>query len=487
MNFEKWLQAGLISLCTLALFGCAAIDSFFASRPVRNLEEVPVKNGLQSKLQENQLATTNATEVAKYEATLAEAIKKDCRAKGSEFTPAPSPGLATNTVSIPGSGYHLMLSENERTEVLGIIDRGYRYVILSEYLYFCNNGAIPPTVVKVPYSCMYNPREIMAVAKRLSGDPFFSRDGGIGNELYQRLSDAMTTPSANSWDGRGTFEEEPSGVPKQLKEEFINVYATNMEFVQKCRDAVQAEIKKGKEAEKAQKDAELAAAKQVKAKQAEERQKMVNTILAQDEAPAKARASAMKNKTVVFKSLYLGMSIEDARLILFKTLDVAKDESIIVSPEILSIETMREVIADNLILNGQAVLLGGAPLPVTANSVHNITKGNLYILLVATDSSLGRKVALANGFVEADPNGKVIKIVLGEVFVNKLFDADTMDASTFADQFVKFYNVPRMDVSSDWKSWVYMSEDGAKLSISDEKTLILEKKAGQKDLKKSFN
>lgn len=128
-----------------------------------------------------------------------------------------------------------------------------------------------------------------------------------------------------------------------------------------------------------------------------------------------------------------------------------------------------------------------ARIPVTASSVHNITKGNLYILLVATDSSLGRKVALANGFVEADPNGKVIKIVLGEVFVNKLFDADTMDASTFADQFVKFYNVPRMDVSSDWKSWVYMSEDGAKLSISDEKTLILEKKAGQKDLKKAFN
>jgi hypothetical protein len=151
-------------------------------------------------------------------------------------------------------------------------------------------------------------------------------------------------------------------------------------------------------------------------------------------------------------------------------------------------------------------------LPGWESSLGDTTKGNLYILLAAAGSiegwianslepidmrlrfgtkianklieanKLGGKVAVAgaDGLIEADSKGKVTKIVLGKTFVNKLFDADKMDASTFADQFVKFYNIPRMDVSSDWKSWVYVSEDGAKLSISDEKTLILEKSAGKK-------
>ena len=92
------------------------------------------------------------------------------------------------------------------------------------------------------------------------------------------------------------------------------------------------------------------------------------------------------------------------------------------------------------------------------------------------------------GFVEATPDGKVSRIVLGETIVDTLFSADKMDASAFADQFVKFYNIPRMDVSDDWKTWAYMRADGVKLSIYTKgKILTLEKATGQKDLKKSFD
>lgn len=98
MNFEKWLQAGLISLCTLALFGCAGMKNSL-STPVRP-EEVPIENGLQSKLQKNQMAPTNDVAIAEYQATIATAIKKDCQAQGGKFTPTPSTGLAAKRVPI---------------------------------------------------------------------------------------------------------------------------------------------------------------------------------------------------------------------------------------------------------------------------------------------------------------------------------------------------------------------------------------------------
>lgn len=478
MNFEKCLQAGLISLCALALFGCAGMADFL-SQPVTP-EKVPVEDGLQSKLQKKKIAMTNAAEIAKYQATLVEAVKKDCQAKGSEFSPAPSTGLATNKVSIPRTGYYVLLSENERTKVLGIIDRGYRYVLLPEYLYFCDNGSTTPRVLQVPYSRMYNSRKIMGIA---SGADTSTDD--FERIIKRRLTD---------------LTESPIALPKELEAEFQNVYSANTQVIQEIMDesraAHNAPIIAKKAKEKAEEDAQWAAEQKKKREQKERNAAAKASILNWDDAPAKARADAMKNKTIVFKSLYLGMPIEDAHHLLFRVLDVANDKgSVYMSATVSSAEETRDIIqtaspngAMGLLASSLVGTLAGQQMDTVVDGaiILHPTEGNLYAPIFATKGIMG--FPEISGFVEATPDGKVTRIVLGETVVNILFSADKMDASTFADQFVKFYNVPRMMISDDLKTWNYMRADGVKLSIyTDGKILTLEKATGQKDLKKSFD
>jgi hypothetical protein len=488
MNIKKILMwCGLGAGCVSLLSGCAGlVDSL--STPITP-QEVSLESGLQSKLQKKKMALTNDVEIAEYQAVIADAIRKDCQARGSEFTPAPSTGLATNRVSIPTKLNHLMLTENERTKVLGIIDRGYRYVLLPEYLYFCDNGSVPAKILKVPYSCMYDFSEIGKIAKDIQGRDDVERV--LASNLLLLKHDREVA-KVLSWDGETILAVPTALAP--LRAEFKNVYAANTKYIQSLVDDALAKNNAVEAAKKAKKDAELAAKKakedaELAAKQ-EQAKLAKQVILAWDDAPAKARAEAMKNKTIVFKSLYLGMPIEDAHHLLYRALGVANDDaSIGMNPAVLSMDEATGLISQacpQAVLAAAGAAMSGQTDTVVDETVLFMLKakdGNLYVPLVVADFL----TAVIGGFVEATPDGKVIKIMLGKKAVDILFSAEKMDASAFADQFVKYYNIPRMDASADWRSWVYLRDDGVKLSISDEKVLLLERATGQKTLKKSFD
>ena len=89
--------------------------------------------------------------------------------------------------------------------------------------------------------------------------------------------------------------------------------------------------------------------------------------------------------------------------------------------------------------------------------------------------------------VEAGKDAKVTKITFNYIIVDALFNSADMDASDFVEQFVKAYKIPKMSVSDDLSSWVYTSDDGTKITISDKKELYMEKVANKKERKQSFN
>ena len=506
MNFKKWLQAGLISLCALALFGCASLENALSVKV--KPQAVSLDDGLQSKLQKNQMALKNDAEIAKYQAIIAEAIKKDCQAQGSNFTPAPATGWATNKFFMPDR-FYFQISENERASVFGVIGqtkggKGRTYVLLPNYLYvYSSKSGYIPTLLKVPYSCMYNFQDIVDIAKNITKT---GRKGPLGAEFDDVERDMYSTLSSLEHRKENTGNQEwgnsaPASlaVPSKLepwKDVFANVYAANTKYVKTFVDEALAKNNAVKEAEKkaadavrkeqAEKEAEAAKIAQEESKKAQQ------AIQAWDAAPAKARAATMKNKTVVFKSLYLGMPIEDAHHLLYRELDVGNENGrVAMSATVLGAEettaTIDKISPANLLsriaqMNGQT---GSTDDGMVLLSQKN---GNLYVpLFVSVAIPYQGQTLLMDGFIEATPDGKVTQIVFGGKVVDVLFSAEKMDASTFADQFVKYYNIPRMDVSDDWKAWTYLGGDGAKLSISDKKVLTLERATGQKDLKKSFN
>jgi hypothetical protein len=161
-----------------------------------------------------------------------------------------------------------------------------------------------------------------------------------------------------------------------------------------------------------------------------------------DSAPAKAKADAQKGKTIVFKSLYLGMPIDDAHHLLFQAINsTGPSAGLIVFPE--------------------------------------LTEGNVVVLSLLTGAP--------TGIVVSDSNGNVEKIALKSPVTDLLFGVSGMEASAFAKQFMDAYNIPTMDVSDNLDSWIYTGTDGAKISINLQKSVLLEKIATKAEQKKTFD
>jgi hypothetical protein len=200
------------------------------------------------------------------------------------------------------------------------------------------------------------------------------------------------------------------------------------------REKIEAAEAQEREQQRNERAAQLVAAKAEKeraaAQQQEESQKQIQAILAWDDSSAKAKAANMKNKTIVFKSFYLGMPPEDAYKLIYRA------------------------------LNGTIM------------------------------SQMGGHEALdicARGAISIGSADEVIAINLNAIVVNALFSADKQDASEFVETFRKAYGIPKMRISDDWSSWTYTSPDGARLTIDAQKNLLLEKVASKEDQKKNFD
>lgn len=119
-----------------------------------------------------------------------------------------------------------------------------------------------------------------------------------------------------------------------------------------------------------------------------------------DEAAADARANAMKDRTIVFKGLYLGLSVEDAAIVLERRLRAAG------SIEPLFVEQKKG-------------------LPV-----------------------IRRGVDIA---IDGDAEGRVVSIYLANVFVDKLFDTANVPNAEFISTFVESYGASDAVRTSDYE------------------------------------
>lgn len=408
-----------------------------------------------------------AEETTKWRTALAEAIKKDCaEVYRGTFTPAPTTGWSTTLIAISASPRRLRISEAERAEVIGVIKQGTKtYVLLPDYVYA--TGVVNPQqseVTKIPYSMMYH------------------RKAGELKEFYDVMLDGIAAKKLDAEDMakvieicKSFCEQEEINLQEEINSGFAedssplgtvfeNIYNFNTKIIY---NIVGVELEKTKfaekenAAEKERKDAKIARAK---------------AIAEWDEASAVARADAMKGKTIVFKSLYLGMPITDAYQILSRGLDAINDPAKITQLGITGFlaPEMDDWIPLPRILN--VLLTTPSQVPFASE-----TPENLFALVM----SLQGVVAI----IEANPKGEVVRIGLSTSVVDKLFAASGMDGPAFAKQFVEAYSIPKMDVAGTRLNpvWTYTSKDGAKLTIDYQKLLVLEKVASQQDLKKSFN
>jgi hypothetical protein len=199
------------------------------------------------------------------------------------------------------------------------------------------------------------------------------------------------------------------------------------------------------------------------------------SMLAWDDTVAKSRASAMADKTVVFKSLYIGMPIEDALRVLFKRMHDLGRSNLVYPDTLSAIEGVRSLEANNLsngvLVNDFArVVQENAESPVVIISSFSITTGTVL-----------------HGFVAADSSGSVIKICMDTALVNALFDSADMEAANFVETFKSAYGVP-LKMENVWpQEWSHTTASGAKLTIDHRKTLRLEKVATETERKASFD
>ena len=68
-----------------------------------------------------------------------------------------------------------------------------------------------------------------------------------------------------------------------------------------------------------------------------------------------------------------------------------------------------------------------------------------------------------------------------------MFNADNMEASAFVKEFMNAYKIPSMKPSDNWQNWIYTSEDGVKVTISQDKSILIEKAASKSESKFSFD
>lgn len=427
--------------CVLFLSGCAGLENTLTSDVASHEIKAdkfdftkPSKGGVSDK------------EVVVWRSSLQGAIKEDCVDNKSYFRPAPSP--ATNQVKVMW-GYRLTLSEPEAGTLIGTIDRssdlGRFYVLFPEYFYCVITAAVPPEATKIPYTCLHN--------KSAGGLWCLATDQ---TDLYMYGQDTKAV----------AYEVADSRAEEALK----NIYAANNAAISKHISDMAAEKAAAEEAEaKAKEEAEA------KAKEAE--QKEIQEFLAWDGASAKATAEAMKGKTIVFKSLYLGMPIGDAYHILCKELDPIYD-------------------MENL---SQMGATGFLAFPMKDHWMPFTGFANVLMTMACqvpyqpknTDSQFAVLLAMdgVSAIIEANPKGEVVTIALSARVIDKLFSANGLDGSAFADQFMKSYGISKMETVGTLlnPAWTFTSKDGAKLTIDSEKTLLLEKVSGQQEVKKAFN
>lgn len=267
---------------------------------------------------------------------------------------------------------------------------------------------------------------------------------------------------------------------------------------QEMRRTEERKREEAKEKKRAEEEARLAAEKAAKKKAEKER---IAALLAWDDTAAKARANAMKGKTIVFKSFYLGMPIEDAMHLLYKKMYV-EGEANCVQPHVLKGSEMRPELTLLALLkqNMESQLMGYTSAEIQQAGLAGLAqeKGSLDIgsidpsmkdenlYVIAQDTYL-------DGLLEATPDGKVTRIMLDGFMIDKLFDSTDLDGEHFAEQFRSAYKVPYMERTVNTDSleveveWSCTTPDGAKLTIDSKKTLVLEKVASQAERKQAFD
>jgi hypothetical protein len=234
-------------------------------------------------------------------------------------------------------------------------------------------------------------------------------------------------------------------------------------------EAVRLEIAKKERAEKrAQMEAEE--------REREESQKnQIESMLAWDDSVAKSRAKAMSGKTIVFKTLYVGMPIEDALRILFKRMNDHGRADIVYPQVITAFEAYRMLEANNL--------TDGCLVQDFARVIQENAESQVVVI---SSFSIGRGIAL-HSFVSADSSGEVNKICMDAGLINILFDSADLDAAQFVERFKSAYNIP-LEMTNVWpQEWSYTAASGAKLTIDDNKTLRLEKVASESERKATFD
>jgi len=229
------------------------------------------------------------------------------------------------------------------------------------------------------------------------------------------------------------------------------------------------EERKRKEAEEKRRVEELAA------QEVAEKQK-IEALLAWDDTAAKVRAKSMKGQTIVFKSFYLGMPIEDAMHLLYKKMHT-KGEANFVFPEVLSGQDAMAILQRADLQNGVFV----------EDSVKLMLRqgGTQFVIVV----SVGMRGVNLHGLFVSDAGGKVTRIMFDGFMIDRLFGSSDLDGEHFVEQFRSSYKIPSMEVVSGGLSfgWSCTTKDGAKLTIDSGKNFWLEKVASSEERAKAFD
>lgn len=209
-------------------------------------------------------------------------------------------------------------------------------------------------------------------------------------------------------------------------------------------------------------------AEELAAQEASEKQEIA-TLLAWDDTEAKSRAEKMNGQTIVFKSLYLGMPIEDAMHLVYK--DMQEDEEPnFVYPHVLTATQANNILAQFMIAKAA------------------MNEENLYVIVVSVRVGAGNTVL--HGMIEATPDGKVVKFLFDNVIVDGLFGSQDLDATNFIKQFRSAYKVPSMELVDDsWANptWSCTTKGGAKLTVTHKKIFLLEQVPSRVERKNAFD
>jgi len=200
---------------------------------------------------------------------------------------------------------------------------------------------------------------------------------------------------------------------------------------------------------------------------------------------AQASLLEMKNakETLKIKGFYIGMSLDKAvKLLNEKYKDIALNSHVLFGVDVGDNETLPAE---------KPVRIEGG----TYYFDHDISYKNSVSLenfeLVDPFSTVMNPVKF---FIKADESGKVILIFFSPWVVNKLFNVKDMDGESFAQTFINNYSIPQLkpeiiesieggDGYLLGQVWTYTSDKGFKVTIAEDKTLLIKKVASAKERK----